>query len=133
MKHIKLFENFNEGKAKANPTADENFKPIGPEITYKNEFNETTFIGQIYKEKYQNDRIALEMIGTKGKYKGETILVATINVPSEKIADDEVIIKNYSENEGILDVLIDAKIISKPIRQVSTGHVSAPVCKLLIK
>jgi hypothetical protein len=45
--------------------------------------------------------------------------------------NDEVIIKNYSENEGILEVLIAAKVIGEPIRFASTGWTSSPVCKII--
>ncbi len=40
---------------------------------------------------------------------------------------------NISENEGILQCLIDNKIISEVIRRIETGYVSCPVCKLLIE
>lgn len=85
--------------------------------------------GVIEKGKYRNDRTALSL---ENKKNGETILVATINIPEEVIADDEVIIKNYSENEGILDVLVAAGIVSKPIRYVDSAMITAPICKLLI-
>jgi hypothetical protein len=63
----------------------------------------------------------------------EDIAVATINLPAEMMTDDEVIIKDYSENEGMLAVLVEAGIISDPVRYVRTGYVNSPVCKLLIK
>ena len=47
--------------------------------------------------------------------------------------DDEDIIKDYSENEGVLKSLIDAGIISEPLYSVTTGFVEVAVCKLLIK
>jgi len=62
----------------------------------------------------------------------ELITVATINLPGIRLKDDEVIIKNYSENEGILKTLVDAKIISEPINMVQHGFVTSPICKLLI-
>jgi hypothetical protein len=73
------------------------------------------------------DRIAiiLEDIST-----AEQVAVATVNVPNEPLADDEVIIKDYSENEGMLHTLIMAKIISVPERYTKTGMM--PVCKLRI-
>jgi hypothetical protein len=83
----------------------------------------------VNKAEYENGRTALELINAKN---GEDVLVATVNIPEEKIAPDEVIIKDYSENEGILQVLVNAKIISEPIRTVHTGFVECPVCKLLI-
>jgi hypothetical protein len=63
----------------------------------------------------------------------EVAMIATVNVPEEHIEEDEVIIKNYSENEGILDVLIDAGIISKPLRSVEVGYALVHICKLLIE
>jgi hypothetical protein len=57
----------------------------------------------------------------------EVILVATVNVPSEPIQPKEVIIKDYSENEGILLVLYNAGIIDQPHRTTEQGF---PVCML---
>lgn len=77
-----------------------------------------------------NLRIALTL---EDPDNGEDIAVATINIPGEPLSKDEVIIKDYSENEGMLETLINASIISKPVRFVQTGHISAPICELLIK
>jgi hypothetical protein len=86
--------------------------------------------GVIEKAKYGNGRTALTLINP---ISGNIIAVATVNIPSEKIEDDEVIIKNYSENEGMLDALVAAGIVSEPARTISFGQVTGqPVCKLLI-
>jgi len=77
---------------------------------------------------YPNDRKAIELINAKN---GESVLVATINIPEISICEDEVIIKNYSENEGILEALIQSKVISRPVRTIQTGFITAPICKLL--
>lgn len=61
----------------------------------------------------------------------EPIATCTVNV-DEVLDLDEVAIKNYSENEGMLDSLIKAKIISEPLRYVNSGFVTIPICKLLI-
>lgn len=79
---------------------------------------------------YNNGRTAIELID---KRNGEPVLVATVNVPQEKLADDEIIIKNWSENEGVLDVLQKAGIVGEVIRKVPTGFVEADVVKLLKK
>lgn len=82
-------------------------------------------------DKYtSNDRTAILLLE---KETGDNIAVASINLPKYDLKDDEVIIKNYSENEGILEVLIEAKIISEPSVMIQTGFVKCPVCKLLIK
>lgn len=77
---------------------------------------------------YPNGRKAIELIDAKN---GESVLVATINVPEVQINDDEVIIKNYSENEGILEALIKSNVISSPIKTIQTGFITAPICKLI--
>ena len=46
------------------------------------------------------------------------------------IADDEVIIKNYSENEGILEALIEAGIIEKPFCEIPVNFVTLYVAAL---
>jgi len=47
------------------------------------------------------------------------------------LGDDEIFIKNYSENKGILDDLIRLGIVSNPIGHVTSGFVEIPKCKLL--
>jgi hypothetical protein len=54
-----------------------------------------------------------------------------VNIPGTVLEKDEVIIKNYSENEGVLEFLIENGIVSKPLRTVSSGWVTCPIVKLL--
>jgi len=75
-----------------------------------------------------NNAISLYEIGT-----GELIVVATINLPGVRLNPDEVIIKDYSENEGMLKTLVKAKIVSEPISMIQHGFVTSPICRLLIK
>jgi hypothetical protein len=77
-----------------------------------------------------NDRIALQLIELTT---GEPVATATVNYPEFPLAPGHVIIKDYSENEGILQALIDAEVVSKPKVYLQFGYVSCPVCKLLIK
>jgi len=60
------------------------------------------------------------------------IATATVNISHVPLTADEIIIKNYSENEGMLNVLVEAGIISKPDRYVKSGFVECPICKLLV-
>jgi hypothetical protein len=76
-----------------------------------------------------NPRIALILEDPED---GERIEVATINIPEEFLSKNEVIIKDYSENEGMLDTLMKAGIISGPKRYVESGYIKAPICELLI-
>jgi hypothetical protein len=82
----------------------------------------------VIKRQYGNGRTALVL---EDSYDGEPIATCTINLPDEDLADNEVIIKDYSENQGMLDTLISAGIISHPKRHVQSGYIVAPVCDLL--
>jgi hypothetical protein len=80
---------------------------------------------------YSNGRIALQIIDESKCYPKEVATV-TVNIPQVDLKEDEVLIKDWSENEGVLDDLIKFNIISKPISTVPTGFVVAHKCKLLI-
>jgi len=58
--------------------------------------------------------------------------VATINIPELSLPSNQVVIKNYSENEGILEKLIAEGVVSEPINIVQTGFVTVPICRLLV-
>lgn len=83
---------------------------------------------QVQTRKYRNNRTAIELIDTVDHM---LYMVATVNIPTSDIAKDEVIIKNYSENEGIYDVLVKAGVISESIGQIHAGFANALICKLL--
>lgn len=75
-----------------------------------------------------NNRLALELLEKDGM----PYAVATVNVPDVELEADEVIIKNYSENEGILEMLEKEGIVKQTGKSVRTGWVTVPICKLLI-
>jgi hypothetical protein len=77
---------------------------------------------------YTNGQTAIKLIDTED---GCPFATATVSV-DDQLLEDEVAIKNYSENEGILDSLINAGIIEKPHEFINSGFVTIPVCKLLI-
>lgn len=65
---------------------------------------------------------------------GEPIATCTVNIPevAHRINKDEVLIKDWSENEGMLAGLIQAGIVEDTGLTVPTGFVKAHVCKVLI-
>lgn len=69
---------------------------------------------------------ALELLDTEDYC---PILMCT--VWTEGLQADEVAIKDYSENEGVLDWLIKNNIVEKPHRYIPSGFVVFPVCKLV--
>ncbi len=61
------------------------------------------------------------------------VATASVNLPAQPLAADEVAIKSWSENEGLLDVLPRAGIVALPHRFVATSHMArVPICRLLL-
>lgn len=78
--------------------------------------------------KYGNGRFAIQLFDAETH---EPIATASVNLPFEPLASDEIAIKDYSENEGILDALVKAGVVSTPLRFVESGWVSIPICHLI--
>lgn len=83
---------------------------------------------ELAKGSYSNGRTAIELIDAED---GCPVMVATINVPEVELAEGEIIIKNYSENEGVLEFLQENEIVGPVKRSIGTGFVSCPVVDLL--
>lgn len=77
-----------------------------------------------------NYRLALRLVDAVD---GQPIATATVNIADEYLDENELIIKNYEENEGIVDALVKAKIIAPPHRLVKAGFQTCGVARLLIK
>lgn len=82
---------------------------------------------QIEFGKYSNGRIAIQLIAAKT---GEPFITATVNIPDVELNSREVIIKNYSENEGVLGFLMDNNIVGPVKKEVNTGFVSCQIVDL---
>jgi len=74
---------------------------------------------------YSNNRTALQLVSPDG----ELLITATVNLPHEDLLDNQVFIKNYSENTGILDVLQEKKII-RLVDRLQSGFVWIDVAEL---
>ena len=96
---------------------------------HKVKFKEWDCIVQFAKYA-NNNRTAIELIHAT---EGDSVAMATINVPDEELEEDEVVIKDYSENEGMFEALVNANIISESVYHVATGMIMSPVCKLLVE
>lgn len=78
---------------------------------------------------YKNDRTAIKLIDSED---GMPVLTATVNLPDEDINEDEVLIKSWSENEGIEEILVKENIIGPKIKDIPAGFANATLHKLLI-
>jgi hypothetical protein len=74
--------------------------------------------------RYQNGRLAIRAVNRDG----EPIATLTVNLPEVQLSEDEVLIKDWSENEGALATLLAAELIS-PVYEVPAGFCDAHVCR----
>ena len=79
--------------------------------------------------KYGNGRTAIELVDA---HNGEPIATATLNMPRVPLAENQVFIKDYSENEGMLAALEAAGVVRAMGVHVPSGFASLPVCELLV-
>jgi len=80
-----------------------------------------------------NNKIALLLIDSKN---GEPIATATVNMVNEHpLPLDHVLIKNYSENEGMTTALVDSGVVDEPYRVLDAGYAVSGVhaCELTDK
>lgn len=81
-----------------------------------------------------NGAKALHLIGAPGsEYEGEPIATCTVNLPDAtiKLSNDEIFVKNYSENEGMFSALVHAGLIEeKPTGIEVSGWVRIPIARL---
>lgn len=77
---------------------------------------------------YGNKRPALALIDA---ITGEIIATASINMPEVPLDEGEIIIKDYSENVGMLAALLAVGIIEETERAVQMPYGDpAPICRL---
>jgi len=57
---------------------------------------------------------------------------ATVNDPSVPLSENELLIKNWSENEGVLQALVDAYVVEDTGRTVPMGRTRAHIVRLLL-
>lgn len=76
---------------------------------------------------YRDGSTALEIIDKNG----EEYATATVCIPGTDVPEGHVLIKDWSENEGVLQSLINAGIVGQPVRNVPSGFVTAQLVELL--
>lgn len=77
----------------------------------------------------EGGRVAITLIDTSD---GAPYATASVNMPEILLADDEVLIKDYSENRGMLAALEASGVVVRTGKAVRTGFVQIPVAKLLL-
>jgi len=59
-----------------------------------------------------------------------TLTRKSIEAMGIELEDDDIAIKNYSQNQGMLDLLVREKITTPAHRIVKAGNVDVPIVKL---
>jgi hypothetical protein len=94
--------------------------------------NKVKFLGSecdVVFGEYENGRTAIRLMKD-----GIPYAMATINDPDEWLEPNQVLIKNYSENEGMVDALVDAGIVERDEDlALPPFGASVWVCNLLVK
>ena len=81
--------------------------------------------------KYGNGRTAIVLVDTEDN---APVLVATVNVHEYlDLKEDEVIIKNYSENKGLIPILMINGVIGPALSDIAVGYSTASIHQLLIQ
>jgi hypothetical protein len=76
--------------------------------------------------KYGNGQHRMEFIDSED---GFPVLVASVAI-DESLGSDQIAIKDYSENEGVLKFLMEEGIISSPLKYFNSGFVRIPICQI---
>lgn len=84
----------------------------------------------VERRRYPNGRVALQLVTHDDGFP-EPVATATVNVPEWELADDEVIIKDYAENHGILAALITAGLVHPPERHGLLNYTPVAICRLV--
>lgn len=78
---------------------------------------------------YQNGSPAITLVDAED---GSPVAKATVNIPqyTSMLGDNQMFIKNYSENEGMLKTLVDAGVVIDTGNIIHFGHVTIPIVTL---
>jgi hypothetical protein len=80
----------------------------------------------VSKAEYRNGGTAIQLNDAEDGFP-----FATATTWIEGLAENEVAVKDYSENVGMLDFLVKNGIVQEPHRYVNSGFVNIPICTLI--
>ena len=109
---------------------------------FKTQFGEEYICECIVSQYRESGAFALQLIGAEDSpYEGEPIAMATVNLPHLNVGltDGERVltfIKDWSENQGILDQLVEQNMVRRVCQQgqpvrVPTGYVQADLVEVI--
>jgi hypothetical protein len=90
-------------------------------------FSDQKFPVFINRGKYREGRPSLMLLDAED---GCPYAIASVNMPEVNLEDDEIIVKNYSENVGMFEFLTENNIVTPTGAYVGTGFACMPVAKI---
>ena len=94
-------------------------------------YNPTIFFGgyacEMQLSHYTNGNKAISLVDTRD---GSAVATATVNIEGVELSPNEVMVKDYSENEGMLRALRDSKVVENIVDVMQSGYVDIPVVTL---
>lgn len=85
-----------------------------------------TAIVAVVRRRYVNGNLRIELLDEEGY----PYAIASTNIPSLKLGDDEIVVKDYSENKGILAFLLQHNIVELTSRAVRVGMELCEICRV---
>ena len=94
-------------------------------------YNPTIFFGgyacEMQLNRYTNGNKCISLVDTRD---GGPVATATVNIEGVELPANEVMIKDYSENKGMLRALRDSKVVENIVDVIQSGYVDIPVVTL---
>lgn len=109
---------------------------------FKTQFGEEYICECVVSQYRESGAFALQLIGAEDSpYEREPIAMATVNLPHMGLGAGKggrvlTFIKDWSENQGILDQLVEQNLVQRVCRhgepvRVPTGHVQADLVEVI--
>lgn len=83
---------------------------------------------ELQRLEYAGGRTALVLIDARD---GEPVATVTVNLPDQPLGPNEVFVKDWNENDGMVAAMERAGVLRNTGQYVRTGHVVAPKCELI--
>ena len=94
-------------------------------------YNPTIFFGgyacEVQLDYYPNGNKSIKLMDTRD---GSPVATATVNLEDVKLSANEVMVKDYSGNKGMLAALRDSKVVENIVDTIQSGYVDIPVVTL---
>lgn len=97
------------------------------EFTFQTKFG-SSYQVHLTVGKYRNGQTSLQLIDAVD---GTPVATASVSLPDIDLDENEIIVKDYSENEGMLDFLLENNIVEMRSEYLEVGYHICSVVKLL--